>query len=67
MYFKFISEVLMPNHTYRNMNTCVLVAYILLLPKCDIIKGNESDVGNFDLSYRLKEMTDSYLLHCFCR
>ena len=30
-----------------------------------MIKGNESDVGNIELSYKLKEVTDSYVLHCF--
>ena len=32
---------------------------------CDVIKGNESDVGNIDFSYRLKRVTNFYVLHCF--
>ena len=37
------------------------------LPICDMIKGNESDVGNTDLSNSLhvKDVTNSYILHCF--
>ena len=33
--------------------------------KHDTIKGNESDVGNIDFELRLKEVTNSYVLHCF--
>ena len=32
---------------------------------CDMIKGNESDVAILSLSYRLKQITYSYVLHCF--
>ena len=32
---------------------------------CDMIKGNQSDVVNFDFElYKLKEVTNSYVLHC---
>ena len=31
---------------------------------CDMIKGNESDVASMILIYRLKEVTDSNVLHC---
>ena len=32
---------------------------------CDMIKGNESDIANIDFElYRLKEVTNSNVLHC---
>ena len=34
---------------------------------CDMIKGNELDVGNTDLSFKLKEVTNSYAVHCLAR
>ena len=32
--------------------------------KCDMIKGNESDVADIDFEFRLKYVTNSNVLHC---
>ena len=31
---------------------------------CDMIKGNELDVGKLILRFRLKEVINNYVLHC---
>ena len=36
-------------------------------PKCDIIKGNESDVGNIDFELQAKRGMISYVLHLFLK
>ena len=36
-----------------------------LLYICDMIKGNESDVGNIDFELQVNEVINSYVLHCF--
>ena len=32
---------------------------------CDMIKGNESDVGNINFELQAKKVINSYVLHCF--
>ena len=39
--------------------------YQMVVHICDMIKGNESDVGNTDFEFQAKRGVNSYVLHCF--